>query len=112
MRHAELKAGRPVYLIEVEHSWRQLSKRPLVCGTNLLGLIAQDLFLNDEVLANKVLDMYSLNPAHRGDKFDLFSDRKATKFAKYDLVGYNLDLKPSKECPVINFAELKEMLLS
>lgn len=64
------------------------------------------------MLANKVLDMYSLNPAHRGDKFDLFSDRKATKFAKYDLVGHNLDLRPGKDCPVINFGELKELLLS
>jgi hypothetical protein len=56
----------------------------------LLALIAQDLFLNDEILANKVLDMYSVDPKWRGDKFDLFSDRKATKFAQYDLFGKTL----------------------
>ena len=78
----------------------------------MLKLIAHDLYANDEILANQNLDLFSLDPKHRSDQFDLFSDRKATKFADYDLSGSSLKLVPGKNCKLINFHDLKDLLLS
>jgi hypothetical protein len=113
--HAEAKFGRPVYNIEVAQSWSEISWIPYIHPVTLL-MSLYDLYCNDEVLADRVCEQWSLNPAmqcrtdHETD-FELFSDRKVKKFSSYVLTE-KLDLRPGEQTPTINFDHLKELLLS
>ena len=48
LRHAETKHGRPVYVIEVYESWREISYKPIIHFAVFTTLT--DLYRNDELL--------------------------------------------------------------
>ena len=53
-----------------------------------------------------------MNPALQGDVFELYSDRKDRKFPEYKLEGPDLRLVADKTTPVLNFDQIKSLLLS
>ena len=107
---AEANLGRPVYIIEVLNAWNANFYTPNL-GILMVAFAIQDLFQNDELLANQD-DLYSANPANQrsalnpNSKFELFSDRYARLFSKYEL-DTNLRLRCSDETPTLNFETLK-----
>ena len=115
--HAEKKLGRPVYVCEVITAFRETSYLPLPIHITVFS-ICMDLYSNDELLANYNLDQVSLNPAlqhhpqtNPDSDFKLMSDRKESQFKTYKLLP-SMQLKPTEETPVINFDQLRDLLLS
>ena len=111
---AEIRLGRPVDRNEVHlelgrHYYFKL--HVMLCGN-----ILQELFRNDDILADAEVTAFSARPEMQDSPtnptgFDLFSDRVKRMFPSY-VLGDNLRLVPGPDTPVVNFAALKEVLLS
>ena len=77
-----------------------------------------DLYLNDEVLANKEFTMFSMDPddQHKsGNKTDfrLYSDWRIDRASHLELrAGRGIQLFPKADTPRINLKQLKELFLS
>ena len=76
----------------------------------------QDLYRNDECLADTENIRFSLNPAvqstaEKPSQFELYSDRMVRLFPKYSFDD-RLRIRPSTETPTVRFTNLKEILLS
>jgi len=113
LRRAEEKKGSPPYVLEICQEWYSMLPM-LAIPFLMMGL--QDLFRNDEVLADSHNERFSVNLAMQSTDdnptdFWLFSDRFQVVFP-----GYVLDdrcrVRPGPDTPVVNFANLKELLLS
>ena len=61
LRRAEMKHGRPVYVVEIAQEWRSIIPY-MVAPMLLTGL--NELYRNDEVLADLHHNQFTLNPAH------------------------------------------------
>ena len=77
----------------------------------------EDLYYNDEILSDEYFHKYSLNleMQHTDDnqtKFRLYSDYFTYKYPQCDLDRQTGILHPKANTPVVNFNELKEILLS
>ena len=70
-----------------------------------------DLYQNDEIIANKPLERWSLNPELQSRGYTRFSDRMHSRFSKYYL-NSEWAMVAKEETPVINFDHLKKLLLS
>lgn len=112
---AEKMYGRPVYVIEIYGELAQVSWMPTF-RPYLVWQSVFDLFQNDEILADKYVDQFSLNqklqrsPSNPESEYELFSDRAVRKWPDY---RYNekMIMKPKENTPVINFDHLKKLLL-
>ena len=77
-----------------------------------------DLYLNDEVLANKEFTMFSVNPKdqHKPSKqtdFRLYSDWRIDRASHLEFrAGRGIQLFPKADTPRINLKQLKELFLS
>ena len=81
-----------------------------------LAQLVNELYRNDEVLTDRVMNWYSINPQVQNTEsnptnFNLCSDRIERDFNSYDLDNLGR-MKPGKDTPTVNFAWLKELLLS
>jgi hypothetical protein len=80
-------------------------------------MAVQDLYQNDELLADRLCDQYTINPKYQrspsnpNSEFELFSDRHVRLWPTYvyDNLGV---MRPTEKTPTINYDELKSILLS
>ena len=84
---------------------------------NFIIMSLEDLYYNDEILSDEHFHRYSLNPEmqHTDDNpttFRLYSDYFTIKYSQCDLDRETGILHPKANTPVVNFNELKELLLS
>lgn len=113
LRRAEEKKGSPPYVIEIIQEWSSII--PMLAPFFLLmGL--QDLQKNDECLTDITNERWTLKPELQSTEdnptdFMLFSDRFAQVFPTYEL-DEDCKIRPGPETPRVNFAYLKELLLS
>ena len=76
----------------------------------------QDIYKKDEVLADYEHNLWTLNPtlqstAENPSQFELFSDRIHRLWPSY-VLNSRCAVRPGKETITMNFAHLKELLLS
>ena len=75
-----------------------------------------NLYKSDNILADQKLERFSSAQSKRNTEenpaeFDLFSDKFAQQFPTYEL-NVTSGLAPTEKTPVLNFNQLKELLLS
>jgi hypothetical protein len=109
--HAENKFNRPVYIIEIAHSWNQISSKPYMTPMFVL-FAAADLYQNDELLASHNLEKFTMKVENQSQDYETYSDRKERKFKHLTLTGDHLRLVASANTPTLNFDQIKELLLS
>jgi hypothetical protein len=114
VRQAELRLGRPVNRNEVyiQSGMSYYLRLPVI----LVWIIIQDLWRDDQILANKEVTVYSVNPEMQNTLenptgFELYSDCFARLYPTYTLDA-RLRIVPGPETPTVNFNTLKEILLS
>ena len=112
LRRAEEKLGRPPYINEIAAEWSSMI--PMLAGFFIMvGL--NDLFKNDEILADLMHNRFSLNPERQSTaamttEFELFSDRFVRLFPTY-VLDYRCRIRPGPETQTANFDNLKSLLL-
>ena len=76
----------------------------------------QDIYKKDEILADYEHNLWSLNPAHQSTEanpteFEIFSDRIHRLWPNC-ILSSRCAIRPGPDIPTLNFAQLKELLLS
>ena len=110
---AEAERGGPAYAVDVGRNWS--SVLPMLSPFHLLmGL--QDLYRNDEVLADLALERYTTRVEHQNregheTEYELYSDRVVRVFPGY-VLDRRLRYRPGPETPRVDFNWLRELLLS
>ena len=112
---AEKEKGRAPYIVEVSQVMKRDSKFPIPMN-DFVRVACYDLFRNDELLLDRELHRVSANPANQRTEqkvteFEVFSDRYQRMFSQYK-IGDRLRLLPGEKTPVVNFKQLKDILLS
>ena len=113
LTRAENAHGRPPYVLEICQHWN--SAIPMI-GQIFVLIGLQEIFRNDECLADPENNRFSINPAMQSTAenptpFDLYSDRIARIFPTY-VLDEGLRIRPGPETPRVNLVNLKELLLS
>ena len=113
---SEKEKGSPVYLTEIYQYAYPRSWRPIL-PKDLFILALEDLYYNDEILADKDFHKYSIDPAqqHTEDNptgMRLYSDYFAEKYPQCTVDAKLGKLNPKPGSERVNFNELKELLLS
>lgn len=111
---AEQKFGRPVYRNEVSALYNSTNEAKL--HPHVVLLLIQDLWRNDELLADTETITFSARPEMQDSPtnktgFMLYSDRMHRVYPTYKL-DERLRLVPGPDTPTVNFSVLKEILLS
>ena len=113
LKNAEQLKGQPVYVLDVFHA--QVHEGPKMKDFYLFTAL-QDLYRNDELLADRAMERFSFNPEVQSTEknvteYELFSDRFTRMFPAYSL-DERLRVRPGNETPRVNFKWLRELLLS
>ena len=113
LTRAEAQKGSPPQIVEIARAWDSMLP---IRGLFLLLVGLQDLYRNDDILADGECFHFTLNPAHQSTAenptdYELFSDRFVRIFPGY-VLDKRLRIRPGPQTPTVNFAWLKELLLS
>ena len=117
IRHAENLHQRPVYVVEIAASWPAVTSLVPYIFVFTILTACYDLYQNDELLADPPCERFSLQASNQRSNtntdspYQLYSDRYVSCFSDY-LIGNHLELRPKEGTPTINFAALKNFLLS
>ena len=113
LQAAEQQKGGPVYLVEIIRAWNSM-----IPWTTPFFVFAglQELYKADEILGNKMLELFTLNPANQSTAdnptdFMLFSDRIAQLYPSF-LLDERCRVRPGPQTPVVSFTQLTDLLLS
>lgn len=116
LAHAEAMFGRPVYVHEIYYEIPQVTWYPSL-SPYITWQACLDLYQNDEILADRLCDQFSVNKSlqrsydNPKSEYELFSDRFMRRWPSYQL-DENLIVRPTIETPRINFNTLKKLLMS
>ena len=103
---AEARKARPPYFAEVYAVALEISWYPMLPSFTVRSAL-NDLWRNDEILCDRDLDRFSVNPAMQQTAenetgFELMSDRHVRKYPQY-LLNERILPRPGPDTPVINF---------
>lgn len=111
LAEAEKRYGRPVYVHEIYYEIPQVSFLPSL-RPYITWQACLDMYQNDEIMADKLCDQFSLNPklqrsaSNPESEYELFSDRFVRRWPTY-CYDDKLIVRPTSETPRINFDTLK-----
>jgi len=113
---AEEERGSPGYLPDIRRAINQRNHL-IGPGSPLFRSALMDLYRNDQVLCDREMDRFTLNPEMQHKEgvnetgFELHSDRFTRMFPGYYLTDKGL-MEPKEGTPTVNFDNLREVLLS
>jgi len=116
IKEAEEERGSPAYLPDLRRAINQ-RYHLIRHSTPFLRGVLMDLYRNDQVLCDREMDRFTLDPAMQHKEgvnetgFELHSDRFTRMFPGYNLTDNGL-MEPKEDTPTVNFNHLKELLLS
>jgi hypothetical protein len=93
------------------------SARLIKLEPNKMSILLMELYRNDEILADREQNRYSLNKdlqkttENPDSPYELFSDRIKRLFPTY-ILDNKLRLMPGPDASVVDYEELRDLLLS
>ena len=120
LKSIEAKMGGPVYMNEVLSEFKETSYWPFKYPF-LTNYALRDLYLTDKILCDVELTRYSADPAMQSTEqnpteFELYSDRMHRIAQTYRTKHFgfcnNNKIYPSRDTPVLNFQQMRDLLLS